>query len=98
MKSTVNTPHTFVTLALRYLLLSVSYQYYFMKFNDAIDIYLAGLLLNLFSSKSFASSLKSYWPQPKLINSAIKFFHAFNINWDNYLSNRASNEGPHKGS
>ena len=54
-----------------------------MKINDLIDIYFAGLLLNLFSSKSFASSLKSYWPQPKLINSAIKFFHVFNINWDN---------------
>ena len=59
------------------------YQYHFMKINDLIDIYFAGLLLNLFSSKSFASSLKSYWPQPKLINSAIKFFHVFNINWDN---------------
>ena len=90
MKSTVNTPHTFVTLAPRYLLLSVSYQYYFMKFNDAIDIYLAGLLLNLFSSKSFASSLKSYWPHPKLINSAIKSYPSFK--WD--IITRSSDEGP----
>ena len=86
---------THLTLLLLWLLDIFFYYLYqycdsFIEINDATDIYLAGLLLNLFSSKSFASSLKSYWPQPKLINSAIKSYPSFK--WD--IITRSSDEGP----
>ena len=87
---------THLTLLLPWLLDIFFYYLYqycdsFIEINDATDIYLAGLLLNLFSSKSFASSLKSYWPQPKLINSAIKSYPSFK--WKVHKKVRNHREG-----